>query len=328
MKRLLASLVGILALAPGVASSAPSSFRNSVAAKAATALGERASLPVLVHAAAPGTDAVFETLLRRFNAPIGAIKTADAGAAKVTGNVKEARGKGWFLEVSRDGEVAHYRNSAEIENAGRGVALNERISDADAVSKANAFVSEALSSVVVLGEGETLEPWYVSYGISTSAPASATPVEPEKRVQAAKVVFTRAIDGIPVVGNGSKVTVLLKHDGTPIGFDLNWARLERKAGSKQDVIAADAANERIKTLSHQRSGGAQEVQKSKVECGLFDSGSASAGSKLQAACMHTYTLSLPASGLVPKTAWVDAVPVSRQVEKDTAWPESSLFVTP
>jgi len=320
MRKTLAVLV--MCTLPAAAAAAPSTFRQSVAAKASSALHGK-TLATFVRVAPEGSERVLNKLSARFEAKAGAVSTADAAGLANTDGRLGLRGKGWVLEVENQGETFRYRNTAELEGGARGPELNARMKDTEATARAASFVNSNLSDLVTLASGETLEPWYVSYGISTAGRAAADAGEPEQRVQAIKVVFTRAIDGIPVVGNGSKVTVFMKHDGTPVGFEANWSRFERTS-KKQTSVARGSAEARIASFAHARLGVGQETSNDKVECGYYDPGQLAAGGALQLACVHSYTISLPESGLVPKTAWIDAVPVGAEVTADARWPESGL----
>jgi hypothetical protein len=75
-----------------------------------------------------------------------------------------------------------------------------------------------------------------------------------------------------------------------------------------------------------RSG--QVLMDATVECGYYDPGMLATGASLQLACVHSYSLAVPKSGLSPKTAWMDAVPIGAQVRREARWPESALFAPP
>jgi hypothetical protein len=285
------------------------------------------SFPVAVRSVAPGRQAVLDKLVAGFTGRVGKVFTGDIQNTKEGTDTTLASGNGWFLEVDQKGEVFRYRNTDALNKPGVGVPLAKRMSDADAIQRAEKFIRSSLSDTVVLGAGETLNPWYVSFKIAVSGRASEVGVEPDKRVSAVKVVFTRAIDGIPVLGNGSKVTVFMTHDGEPAGFEVNWARLQRGAGDQKSLASA-AAHERVSRVAHGNTGARNAATSTYFECGLYDSGIGDAGVPLQPACLHTYSLALPASGLVSRTARIDAVPIGTVVQREKSWAEAEVFATP
>ncbi len=282
------------------------------------------SFATMTRSAAPGRKAIVDSLLSKFGSGVGNVDTSNVSAVSEEGETTLARGKGWFLEVRQSGEVFRYRNTAELNKGGVGTPLANRLTDAAATEKASKFVSDFLADTVVLGPGETLNPWYVSFKIVASGLASEIGVEPDKRVSAIKVVFTRAIDGVPVLGSGSKVTVFLTHDGQPAGFEVNWSRLQRESGEQKSLGSA-AAQERVATLLHRNTSTRQAATSTYFECGLYDAGTGAAGTRLQPACLHSYSLALPASGLVSRMARIDTIPIGTAVQREPGWVEAEIF---
>lgn len=285
------------------------------------------SFPVAHKSTAPGRQVVLDKLLAGFTGGVGKVFTGNVDGRKDSVDATVASGKGWFLEVNQSGEVFRYRNTDELNKLGVGVPLAKRMSDADAIDRATQFVRGPLGDTVVLGAGETLNPWYVSSKIVVSGLASEVGVEPDKRVSAVKVVFTRAIDGVPVLGNGSKVTVFMTHDGNPVGFEVNWARLQRGTG-EQRSIGRTGAHERVSRVEHSNTAAREAATSTYLECGLYDSGIGEAGTRLQPACLHSYSLALPATGLVSKMSRIDAVPIGTVVQREKSWAEAEVFASP
>jgi hypothetical protein len=285
------------------------------------------SFPVALRSTAPGRQVVLEKLLAGFTGGVGKVFTGNVKDTKESLDATVASGKGWFLEVDQKGEVFRYRNTDELNKVGVGVPLAQRMSDADAIERATKFVRESLGDTVVLGEGETLNPWYVSFKIVVSGLASKVGEEPDKRVSAVKVVFTRAIDGVPVLGNGSKVTVFMTHDGNPAGFEVNWARLQRGTGEERS-IGRSGAHERVSRVEHANTAAREAATSTYLECGLYDSGIGEAGARLQSACLHSYSLASPASGLVSRMSRIDAVPIGTVVQREKSWAEAEVFASP
>lgn len=56
----------------------------------------------------------------------------------------------------------------------------------------------------------------------------------EEKVVSSIVVFGRRVDGVDIVGPGSKIALYVANDGMVFGFDGDWPRYERTA-QRQDL---------------------------------------------------------------------------------------------
>ena len=84
------------------------------------------------------------------------------------------------------------------------------------------------------------------------------------------VVFSRVINGVPVIGAGSKIAIIFANNGKPVGFDFDWARYEQ-TGEKQATLGITELNARAAKLS------AVDLKSpytkiTRLECGYFDFG--------------------------------------------------------
>jgi len=105
-------------------------------------------------------------------------------------------------------------------------------------------------------------------------------------VHASTVVFGRTVDGLPVVGPGSKVAVIFANDGQPVGFDYDWAPYA-ETGETQRILPVDEIRRRGAEYSPFDADD-QEVQDLHFECGYVDFGARKRdpGSLLQGGCMR------------------------------------------
>ncbi|XXY51342.1 hypothetical protein WME91_09385 [Sorangium sp. So ce269] len=326
LKRTLWGAALALVLAPSFAAAADSGFREGVRAATKTGRLFSASLPVLVKRAGPGREEMLKRALTKV-APSSGQRSRSTEQLTSTGEASEVRGQGWFLQVQGEGEIVRFRDTKALEDPeSTATTLEQRMPQKKAEQLALSYAKQQLADLIELGSGERLEPWYVSYAISTGGSAISGPVESEKRVVAVKVVLTRVIDGITVVGDGSKITVIMTNDGAPAGFDVNWSRLER-TNRVQRTVARGKVEERAARVTQRRASPGQVQSRQKLECGLYDSGHGSSGADIQAACMSTYELTATKAGMHTTSAWVDAVPMGDKVTAEPTWPESVMFGT-
>jgi hypothetical protein len=148
--------------------------------------------------------------------------------------------------------------------------------------------------------------------------------EPEQTTVAAAVIFSRKVDGVDVLGKGSKVAVLYANNGTPFGFDFDWPTLH-SFGADQKVAPIDELQERAASVARLGES-AFDAQLGRFECGYYDAGQAkrSLGVPMQPACFHFYSAKSKAeaedgtSGLLTM-AYVDPVPAGTEIIPDENW---------
>lgn len=292
-----------------------------------------AQLPLLGVNAGPGQGQALNAVRARFDRGFEQITLAGtARQATSAGSVVLATDS-WRLEVATDGRKVRYRNYGYLDSpANRPVPLARRASQDALERKARSFVGSALRDLVRLGPGEELVPLYTEYQVNgggSTAPGGAR--DPEM-VVGANVVYGRSINGVHVIGAGSKVAVMLGADGTVAGFDYDWPEYV-KSPRVQRVVSADTIRWRSRELGAED----DQTRADRMECGYFDPGSGRRDrvAPLQAACA-VYTVRRhivapevyandPASGHVV-IARVTIVPAGETVEVDRRWPEAQQFL--
>lgn len=157
------------------------------------------------------------------------------------------------------------------------------------------------------------------------------------KVVAQRVVFTREIDGIPVVGAGSKVTITFLNDGSVESFHYDWPRYvatkrtetlaspEEILRRMQTVVSARTSTSGRATIQMPRAGAANQTVDlgdntvlERLACGYYDEGYAVRDPKapVQAGCYY-HVLHLRGSGdYVTKAAYSGAVPAATRSEED------------
>ena len=100
--------------------------------------------------------------------------------------------------------------------------MGQRLSNELLEALGRSFISRELGRYVVLANGEELLALSSVHQVSRDqANAPGAPSE-EEEVGGSIVSFIRTVEGVPVVGRGSKVAVVFANDGTAVGFDFDW----------------------------------------------------------------------------------------------------------
>jgi hypothetical protein len=127
----------------------------------------------------------------------------------------------WRLQSRGTGDWVFFENVAHSRGLGLagGLPVTQKPTLARLEGPARQFIERALPDVVRLAPNETLQPWGVSYqGLRVG---DGTAPEQEAIV-ATKVGFTRAIDGVAVLGSGSKIDVTFDVQGRVVSFNVDW----------------------------------------------------------------------------------------------------------
>lgn len=295
----------------------------------------KAQLALLKAKKGPGMDARADFLVKRFAQSQSPITTAGP-AKRVKKNSRiHVMGKGWNLRVYHDGTKAKYRNEAALAqkmNLAKPVAEKMSLEKLEALG--HQFLTTHLKEVITLGPKETLVPHFTQHQIiGGGSPNPGAKPDPEK-VVASVIVFTRAIEGTPVVGPGSKVAVHFANDGSPVGFDFDWPTYQ-PANKVQKVLDRGNIQKRMQQLASVKLD-APNVKVQRLECGYFDAGSKKRqpGKMFQAGCLvQSITRQVVDQALNRKdpnsghmlVALIDPIPVGVTVETDATWPQAAKF---
>lgn len=254
-------------------------------------------------------------------------------------------GASFHLDVIGDGSVAEYSNDAARASAHGQAPTTTTMSQATLEAAGRAFIANNLSAVMVLGPGEALVPDSVvtrtEVGHSPNGPAE-TP-----RVTGSRILFTRTINGVPVVGNGSKLAITFLNDGTVESFRYDWPTYTA-AGSMTTSASAGALLVRVQQVLAARTGGAMTVQPlsvpadltqpvpivldpntilERLECGYFDAGlgNRSVDAPIQSGCQYHAMHFMSADGLTARAGYAGAIPAGSVPEADPSWPEAIIL---
>ena len=137
-------------------------------------------------------------------------------------------------------------------------------------------------------------------------------------------ILGREIDGIPVVGSGSKIAVWLTPEAEVVGVDVDWPQYER--GEKaQPLLSVEGLRRRIAAASVP----VEDTEKVKVvrfECGYVDLGATRrlAGAPVQPGCAISYR-GVEVDEMEGAFARQDFVPAAQQVYPDERWPLANFI---
>jgi hypothetical protein len=146
-------------------------------------------------------------------------------------------------------------------------------------------------------------------------------------VVATKIGFTRTVDGVAVLGAGSKIGITFDTKRQVLAFDIDWPQYTHLAGkglkASEGTVDLATVRQRAKKVRNSRKL-EKQVEELSFECGYFDSGTlAGAGAGVRGACQSRYRTS-SADGH-RSAGVIDTIPIAEQVVDDSSWPESALL---
>jgi hypothetical protein len=274
----------------------------------------RDRVALLAPVAGPGRAVVARRLLEvsgkdaRFGRrlQLGRLK-ADRADTRITSYA----GQGGYLDVFADGSKLRMRGNIddprELEAAG-----TVRLEKGELETLGRRFVGDALRELVPLGANESLTFLGVRHLVNSER--SVHDRTSTHRTVANIAIFGREVQGVPVVGSGSKVAVWFDNARQPVGFDVDWP-VYRVTERIQDVLTPRALAERVAKTTIPYEGGAGQL--SRFECGYVDLGATRRGKTVQAGCAISWESAGPEGETVAR---VEFVPAGAQVVEEPRWP--------
>ena len=304
-------------------------------ASRAAGLGKTA-VPLLERVAGPGADTVASSVLAKFERSTSAIRTDGAVEREVDADHVTFHTDAWTLQVAGDGTRVNYRNVARLDAAlATARPLSERLGQDTLEALGRRFIGESLREYIELASNEEILPLYSEFQVVGGGSTRDDVLPEAERVVANTVVFTRTVDGVPVVGGGSKIAVTFLNDGTTAAFDFDWPTY-RKTDRQQEVLSVDRIRERgAEVLAFDLN--AKDVKVTRFECGLFDPGvrKRDAAALVQSACFvqaeRRDIIDAKLNSLDPNsghiiTAIAQALPAGALIERDDRWPEAAALL--
>lgn len=223
------------------------------------------------------------------------------------------QGENWLLEVEGDGRFVRFRAPG---TSLAPVPVEERTDPATILARGEVLVSTMLSALVPLSAGERFMPVAASYHRQGFWPEGGVPYS---EVLENIAVFTRTIDGVPVVGWGCRVVLFMDNDLNLTGFDLEWSSY-KKDGAVLVPVASRDIELRLRALEQRGFLDASRRELSRT-CGYIDSGVA-AGSVteyVQPGIVVQYQIG--EEGFIHGTN----VPLAEEFVVERQWPESVVL---
>ena len=305
-----------------------------------TALAERSlksglgvdSAPLLTRAPGPGQRVATELFVKEFSLSDDGITTKGLVKTEVGKDKTTVIGDKWAMQIYGDGTKVKYRNYEFLDSAdNKPVGVASRLSQ-DALEKlGREFIGRRLVQFVKLSKNETLVPWFTEFQVQGGGSIEAGVRPVAETVLASTVIFTKAVNGIPVLGPGSKVAVVFDNNGQAAGFDMDWSAYQ-VTSSIQKVASLSEVQGRANKLSPFDLG-ASDTKITRFECGYFDLGARKrdVNAPIQTACL----VHANKRQIVDKVAYAEdknsghtvaavmsPIPAGLNIARDANWPQA------
>ncbi len=288
-------------------------------------------LPLLSRAQGPGAEMVAQELVKRFHSLPSAVHTSDRYRKEVTPKqVAFISDEGWNLEVYGDGTSVRYRNYRYLDESDAKLArpVGQRFSQEELEKMGLRFIAEHLDGLVAVGDDEALMPFFSEFEVTGGGSTKPGARMEKELVHASTVVFTRTVNGLPIIGGGSKIAVIFANDGQPVGFDVDWPSYQ-KTGQTQKLVPVDEISKRGQKYSALQVGD-PDVKELHFDCGYVDFGARKRDAKapVQAGCLRQAERRSVIDSVVHArdknsghivSASLDYLPAGENVQPDAVW---------
>lgn len=181
----------------------------------------------------------------------------------------------------------------------------------DLEADARAFVAKVLGAVVVRSAKDDIVPWRVVHEIQA---AQSQTGESTRNLVSSTLEFARIVDGVPVLGGASKVSVTFAPNGEIVEASFDWPALVTEAPVA--TVGRDVMLERARAMATPTTS---NVGQESVECGYVPI-MRGAASSLEPACIVRYV-----QGTTQPVAWLRIVPLAEVVSRAPDWPEAQVL---
>jgi hypothetical protein len=292
------------------------------------------ALPVLHRSTGSNQNKVSAALIEKLG--------LGSATSSKQGNNLQLAGKQWTMEITADGTGADFHDQAAEGRAhSQGKPLSAKMSSEELEQRGRAFIASKLASQIVLGPNEQLVAEHTNYRIEGGQDLKTEEIS--QAVVDNRIVFARTLNGVPVVGNGSKITLIFLNDGSLASFRYDWPKY--RTSTTQNLVDAGQILTRVQTVLGSRSdvtpatqsvpvpsaeGDAYPLQMTPntklvaLECGYYDNGSFAGHTtqSVQPGCAYR-AISQDTAGM--RSGYAGAVPTGAQFEQDSAWLETRLL---
>jgi hypothetical protein len=291
-------------------------------------------IKLLRRKAGPGRDAAVNALIRSMHKKHPIVLAS--GDYSILDRGKRTRYKGedgWHIDAFADGTRVNYRAMDYVDSeANPKVTEEKRMGKEELEKLGRNFIESYLSEVIQLKSNESIVPISTSYqvqAIQEVDPGSFPGWRNDRFVVSNEIKFGRQVNGIDVIGPGSKIVVIFANDKTPVGFTYDWPIYEETEDT-QEILGINDILERTSSLATTRSKKPTKVNIKKFECGYWDAGARrqSTDAFIQGGCAVDYEIKIEKadSQQEVESSIVDAIPVGKEVMEDDSWPHAKALL--
>ncbi len=296
------------------------------------------SVSVLTRLPADGREAIAKKLIEKLDGRFGerfVAKGLVAVKRETAGNRDFYKNGASYAEFFADGSKFRFRGDLDNPDYIAKGREKGRMSDAELENRGRQVIGQ-LKDLIPLGAQEELTfrgtrflknmafpapPQNAALtGIPATTPEAATP-EP---VYVANIaIFGRKVNGVPVVGPGSRVRVWFDNLGNLVSLEGDWPRYQvATGGPKQEVLPWAELKERVERVSVPL----DVINGTRVrhfECGYVDLGARRRGGPIQAGCLLSYVRTRTSEknpDMQINAGFLEFIPAGRKVMADKHWP--------
>ncbi|MFP6663905.1 MAG: hypothetical protein VCC00_06890 [Deltaproteobacteria bacterium] len=223
-----------------------------------------------------------------------------------------------YFEVYRDASKVRFRAGTDLVEQ---MASPDRASLNELEARGRQVLGTELRAIVPTTGGD--QPVFLGARYMTETETEIQTGVTSSRVVANIAIFGREINGIPVVGPGSKVALFFSGTGALVGFDVDWPPYKvlrkRQATLKIDEVRqrfAEFARAEVPLLQS-----SSNLNLTRFECGYVDLGHRKRkGQKIQAGCVAQVD-GRSADGRF-RIAYSEVLPIGARVQRDRNWPST------
>jgi hypothetical protein len=222
-----------------------------------------------------------------------------------------------YLQIYADGSRFKLRGDIAKVNPVEADGGKERIEIGRLERLARDYVQGPLKEFVVMQDGESLT--FLGSRYFRQGGGSVNERTGKEYLVANIAVLGREVDGVPVVGSGSKIAVWITPDGEVVGADVDWPQYKR-GGDSEPLLPVDELRRRITAASIPVES-SETVKIARFECGYVDLGATrrKADAPIQPGCAISYN-GVETNEMSGVFARQDFVPAGRTVDVDERWP--------
>lgn len=222
-----------------------------------------------------------------------------------------------YLQVYGDG--SHFKLRGDIDKV-TPVELNggkEKVELGRLEQLGREFIEGPLSPLVRLADNEELT--FLGARYLRQGGASVRDAKGKDFLVANIAIFSREVNGMPIVGSGSKIAVWFTPEEKVIGVDVDWPQYKQNERTEK-LLPKDELRRRIEAAAVPLSG-RQDVRVRRLECGYVDLGATrrNGATPIQPGCSIAFQ-GIANDEASPAYGRIEFVPAAQVVYPDEHWP--------